>query len=103
MTVAMLSGLTHADTVAAVERSSKAESGTDTESLTPSKSSALPNFPAADQDAPEIVPTFAALMLLATVVPAPASKPYAAMSPAVLVLPASTTLRLSEVLRPAAS
>jgi hypothetical protein len=49
-------GLTHADSVIRVVRSSEAASGTVTQSLTPSKVSAAPKRPVAARAAPLIVP-----------------------------------------------
>ena len=67
-------GNTHASSVMPVVRSSDGASATVTQSLTPSKDRALPNFPCVLQVAPEIVPVRPLPEVSATVVPLPALK-----------------------------
>src|SRR5438552_1252138 len=74
-------GFTHASTVMPVVRSSAGESGIDTESLTPSKESARPNFPFAVRVAPLIVPIWWKGDASMVVVPDVSSKPNAATRP----------------------
>ena len=70
-------GRTQASRVMPVFRSSVAASATVTQSLTPSKLSALPFFPVV-QVAPEMVPALPLPERSASVVPEPASNEYAA-------------------------
>ena len=74
-------GRTHASTVIPDERSSEAESGIVTQSLTPSKLNADANRPDELHVAPDTVPLFPRPEESATVAPEPALNPYAATSP----------------------
>ena len=74
-------GRTHASSVIPVVRSRLLASATVTRSLTPSKVSALPNFPAVVHVGPLIVPTLPLPELSAAAVPMPASKPHSPTRP----------------------
>ena len=73
--------VTHASSVIPVVRSSELESATLTMSLTPSKDSARPNFPEADETAPLIAPALPLPELSAADAPPVSSNAYAATRP----------------------
>ena len=74
-------GNTHASSVARVDRSSEALSGTVTQSFTPSKVRAEPNLPAVVRTAPAIVPLLPRPEPSVTPVPLISSKPQAPTGP----------------------
>src|SRR3954471_112127 len=79
-------GRTHASAVMPVVRSRSLASAIETASLTPSNDSAPPVLPVALQLAPLIVPGWFLPETSASVLPLPASKLYAATSPALGVV-----------------